>query len=428
MSSRKIFQCDVAVVGAGMAGLSAARALEQQGFACRVIEARDRVGGRVHTNYRDGRVIVETGAEFLCHDMTELKALVLEAGLALSPRHEAGDQLIAAKNEEPVRLTGGASGKDRPSASDMAALIGSADCSMKELIRRHLPDAEEALAVSSSMSELLSVNVDRLSAMAVTDIRRRYLSTQSDLQLHVPGGIETVAREMAGGLNNPVLLGNPVRSIALEGGVVRVLADRLELHARALVLAIPPPVVQRIAFAPALPPDVVKALDSYVAGSMIKIVLAYETPFWREAGLSGDVLFVDPYAINVSDASFEEDGQGRLVMFVGASTADDWALKTQSERTRLTLELLESALGPQASTPLWINEGVWVAESWSGGGYNAQVLLGGLPNAAEVLRDAEYRSMVFAGSEIAPQFPTLIEGAIRSGREAAIRVANLLER
>lgn len=114
MSSRKIFQCDVAVVGAGMAGLSAARALEQQGFACRVIEARNRVGGRVHTNYRDGRVIVETGAEFLCHDMTELKALVLGAGLALSPRHEAGDQLIAAKNEEPVRLIGGASGK-RPS-------------------------------------------------------------------------------------------------------------------------------------------------------------------------------------------------------------------------------------------------------------------------------------------------------------------------
>jgi monoamine oxidase len=428
MSSREIVHCDVVIIGAGMSGLSAAHELEQLGFDCRVIEARDRVGGRVQTNRREGGIVVESGAEFLCHDMTELKALVLEAGLTLSPRHETGDALIAVKHEKPLRLTDGAAGKERPTADEMAALIGSDDCSMAELIQRRFPDAEEALAVCSSMSELLSVDVDRLSAMAVAEIRRRYLSTQSDLQLHVPGGLETVARRLAVALKHPVLLGHPVRTIAFEDDGVRVFADQLELNARALVLAVPPPVVQRIAFTPALPQDVRTALDSYIPGSMIKTVLAYATPFWREDGLSGDVLFVDPYAVNVSDASFEEEGTGRLVVFVGASTADDWACKTPSDRSQLTLALLEGALGPKAATPLWMNEGHWVADPWSAGGYNAQVALGGPPNAAELLRNVEHWSMVFAASEIAPAFPNTVEGAVRSGRHAATRVAAMLKR
>jgi monoamine oxidase len=173
----------------------------------------------------------------------------------------------------------------------------------------------------------------------------------------------------------------------------------------------------------AVPIIVQEAINSFIAGDMIKISLIFRKPFWRDSGYQGAFQSVEFQGITAVDGSDSTVAYGRLILFIGADQARRLAKVPESNRQTFALELIEKAFPGAKNQFLEYTEGVWVNHPWSGGGYNSYVKYGGNFNAASVLRD--YNSdIVFAGSEIAEVFPGYMDGAIRSGMRTAMKLLN----
>ncbi|EWG97793.1 FAD-dependent oxidoreductase [Halomonas sp. BC04] len=165
---------------------------------------------------------------------------------------------------------------------------------------------------------------------------------------------------------------------------------------------------------------------------MVKTTLVYRDAFWREVVGSSfkdsieTIVSLEPEGVTAIDASRAEEGLGRLVVFTGGSPGHALARGNDAERQAFAVNLVSRALGSAAERPLSVTHGVWAQSPWCGGGYNAYISYGGVPDAADRLR-AIRGSVIFACSEIAERFPGYMEGALNAGRAAATTVIRELD-
>jgi monoamine oxidase len=244
------------------------------------------------------------------------------------------------------------------------------------------------------------------------------------------GGTRPVAeglRDLAIAAGAQVRLGAPVRSIAQDDDGVTVRADgQSEVRAARCVVAVPPTLASRIAYEPALPAPRDQLTQRMPGGSVIKFHVVYDRPWWRDEGLSGQVLAVGDL-IDVTFDGSPPDGSAGVItgFFEGAQAIAAEALGEDGRRAHL-LALLARALGPAAEHPMAYVDRSWAAEPWTRGCYGAHLPPGAWTQLGPFLRPPVGR-LHWAGTETAERWSGYIDGAIGSGDRAAAEVHAALD-
>lgn len=393
---------DVVVVGAGFAGISAALALQDAGLTVEVIEARNRVGGKVSSGRDQLGMIVDTGGQWVTEEMTVVMGLIDRYGLTLVEPHRPDDYRIhPSGSAERV--------SDLYEEISAAGGPGSIGAAIRRLPEEHQP------GVRSIMQGVWCQDPDDVSAAFVAAMSGITEIEGEELQYFVAESIHTLAIRMAADLRTPIRLG--VRAAAIRRADNRVAVETTDatIEARHVLVAIPPQVVPAIRFTPPLEPDVASACSSFRAGDVTKILLRYEAPFWSGAGLS----FAEPTGMYVTSMSVDSPA---LVVFMGGPLAARARSLGTEGRRRFVLGTLADALGDQALEPVSYLEQDWPPDQLGAGGYCSVIGVGGRLDAIDVLRSGSSH-VTFASTELATSYPGYIEGAIVAGREAAARVA-----
>ncbi len=438
---------DVVIVGAGAAGLTAANELRKAGLSVVVLEARDRVGGRLWTDVIEGAML-EIGGQWVSPDQDALIDTLAELGLETYSRYRDGDSVYIGPDGTAARFTGevfpvspetervigeiterldamvAEIDPDRPWAHPRAAEWDA--ISWDAWLRAQTDDDEAvrnlAFATGSAMLTKPTHAFSLLQSLLMAASAGSYsnlVDADFILDKRVVGGLQQVPLLLAERLGDDVLLGRPVRELAWEesGGVTAV-TDDVTVRARFAILALAPVLYPRISFVPPLPRLQQQMHQHISMGFVIKVHAVYDRPFWREQGLSGTAF--SPYELSheAYDNSNHGDSRGTLVGFVSDRNADDLFRLSAAERKERILESLSHYYGPEAKNPLVYYESDWGAEEWTRGAYAASFDLGGLSRYGADLR-TPVGPIHFACSDLAGAGYQHVDGAIRMGRLAA---------
>jgi monoamine oxidase len=444
----------VAIVGAGLAGLTAARTLRRRGRSVVVLEARDRVGGRTLNHRIAGGEVVDLGAAFVGPTQDRIKALAKAVGVREFPTYNEGQNVQLFKG---VRSTYPADGlpTDPGVVADLGVLF-----SLDNLAREvgvaapwNSPRAAEldSQTLETWMQANLTTETGKLALQAAVqpnwgaeprDLSLLYvlfyiasagnagnpgslvrlISTPGGAQeSRLEGGAQLIALRMAKALGRRVELGVPVRAITQKGGRVKVEADGLTVHARHAIVAVPPTLSGNIEYHPALPPKRAQLVQRMPQGSLIKCEAVYERPFWREAGLSGQAVSDTPPCRTTFDSSPRDGRPGVLLGFAGGGDARALQGRPAAQRRQAVLGNFADYYGDQALKPRSYLEQDWSREVWTRGcpvGYTAPGVL--LEYGAALRRPVG--RVHWAGTETADYWAGYMDGAVRSGIRAAREV------
>jgi monoamine oxidase len=393
----------VVIVGAGFAGLAAADVLRAGGVEVTVLEARDRIGGRVWSVPFAGG-LVERGAEFILPGNTAVESLarrfdlpLVRKGTPYGRREPRGTEAVSRTELEAVfdRI---AAGEAPPEAETVAEAI-------------------EGLALEPRMAAVIRARIEVSMGHPADDLRSEVLgegaATFGDFDSYtIGGGNAELAHALAGQLGGAVHLSSPVRRLRWGDHGVTVGIDGGELDAHAAVIAVPTAPLSEISFEPPLHGPTAEALASVRYGENAKLFVALRAP-------------IPPSAImSVRDRYWsytQLDPNGEPAPFVTAYTGTIGAVEAladSAEPTRWIEEL--AALRPE----LELNREVallstWHDDPWVRGSYSARSL-------SSPLRDTELSKPIgplyFAGEHTAGDWHGLMEGALRSGQRAARQV------
>jgi len=441
---------DVVVVGAGAAGLTAANELRKAGLSVVVLEARDRVGGRLWTDVVDGAML-EIGGQWVSPDQEALKETIAELGLETYSRYRDGDSVYIGRDGERRRFTGEIFPVAPETEKEIVRLIELLDAMVAEVDPdrpwEH-PDAEAldrisfeawleeqtddqeardniALFIAGAMLTKPAYAFSALQALLMAASAGSFTNlVDADyiLDERVVGGLQQVPLLLAERLGDDVITGQPVTEVHWSDDGVRVVTDEgLEVRARFVVLAHAPILYPWIEFQPPLPRLKQQMHQHLSMGFVIKVHAVYDRPFWREQGLSGTAF--SPYELSheAYDNTNHGDERGTLVGFVSDRNADDLFRVSAEERKERILESLSHYFGPEAKSPLVYFESDWGAEEWTRGAYAASFDLGGLHRYGADLR-TPVGPIHFACSDMAGAGYQHVDGAIRMGRLVAANI------
>lgn len=408
---------DVAIIGAGFAGISAARTLQRGGATVVVLEAQTEVGGRVRsTRAEDGR-IYELGGQFFSRKMARLLDLIEETGLSICDVVQGEASLSVSRGRVLRYQTEGSLTSDfwdRLKAAQPDAFV-----SMDAwLISQNLEPDVLALQ-RSGVEELWCRDPADLSLASIqTSLPFGHDPSENDLELYCAEGLGTLATILARELGPSLHLNTPVSSVDRDAEGFLLTTRVGSVRAERLIFAASPVVLNNIEWKSPEDRWLSGFHSQFAPGQMRKIVLRYDLPFWRERGLDCIVQFDDPTGVSAIDASPGSGEAALLVVFAGGRTAAGWSAKDDSEVIERVFDLLEPVIGDAVRHPLTVINTDWTDHPWVGGGYNAAVRpwTGDDPLSR---MSKNHRGLFFAVAEIAPRYRGYIEGAIQSGISTA---------
>lgn len=441
----------VVVIGAGLAGLSAARELTAGGADVVVLEARDRVGGRLEGGSIAGHP-VELGGTWIGEGHTRMYGLVDELGLqTFRTWNDEGRILIELAGKRSL-LDGhkGATPKLGPlPLADLAQglarfgrLVRSVDPARPWAHpRAHELDGQtfetwvRRTMRTSAGRAYFRVMTEAVFAGDTTDVSLLhalfYTASNADLETllavdegaqqdRVVGGSVLVAERLADGLD--IRLRTPVEAVAQSCSGVVVTTRSGESHAAdQVVVAVPPTLAGHLRYDPLLPAWRDQLTQRLPAGTVAKTFAAYPTPFWRADGLNGQVAADRGPVKVVFDVSPPGGEIGVLLGFVEGGDARRWQRLSASDRRGAVLDRLADYFGPRAADPVEYVEKDWTGEEFTRGCYGAHFAPGVWTAFGEALRPPVGR-VHWAGSEYAVEWHGYMEGAVRSGIATAADV------
>jgi monoamine oxidase len=406
----------VVVAGAGFAGLMAAYRIVQAGHEAVVLEARDRVGGRVWSQELvpgDPRTVIERGAEFVLDGYDLMRAVLDELGLGLADtvmsyyqrEYRVPDPAGQAAGQTPGGAVAGCA-----AAVAAAAASAAPGTPLAGVVAGW--EGSPALAAYLSRVEVTSgVGAGVLAASAVSDITAGFGGRPS---WRVAGGNQRVARELAARLGTSVVRrSSPVRSIEQDHAGVRVRTDDGEAAGDAAIVAVPMAVLRGLPFSPPLPEAHRRAwrraglahnaklhvpLTRAAAPSAVQSVPG-KFWTWTAADATGQVQPV------VHAFGGTEEGLAALAVADGPAA---WASRVAALRGELALDTGRALLT------------TWNDDPWAGESYSA--LTTTVADGDDEILAAPAGRIHFAGEHTAGDWAGLMEGALRSGERAAREV------
>jgi len=372
-------QTEYCVVGAGFAGLSAARRLQDRGHAIALLEARDRVGGRVWNRSAADGTVVSVGGTWLGQRQDRMFALCREFGLEPYPQYEQGDTIM--------HLDGANRRYRGIPKVDLFTLIslGLAFWRLDRMVKRlpidepwkasraraldsqtlgawlgspwNVPSALARKLIDTTMTTLFCVDPDEVSLLGSFVLARGggsfdYFVDATNTETHlVDGGAPELAIRLAAKLGDALHLSSPVRRISQTGAGVEIVSDRLTVEARRVIVAVPPLLASRIEYEPMLPPAHSQLLRRMLSGAALRGVTIYDEPFWRNDGLSGMSVAPDLPVPVALDQSPRSGKPGILSSYMFGPQAITAATLEPAERRDIWLRALAARYGSKALSP-----------------------------------------------------------------------------
>ena len=452
---------DVVVVGAGLAGLTAARQVVTSGRSALVLEARDRVGGRVLSHSLAGGAYSELGGMFTGPTQDHIQALASDVGVGLYPTYNTGNNVFVGgdgrREEFPSDTPLGTAPADPLVAPDIALAVTQLDEMAKEIdvdapwsaphaqewdrqtldtwLRAHTSGNDEFMAVTSAATEAifgcepgelsLLFTVFYLAASGNEDnqgtFERNFNTKDGAQERRFAGGTHLIPQRVAAQLGNRVVLNAPVRRIDQSASGVTVHSDAGVVNASRVIVAIPPTLAGRIFYEPALPPLRDQLTQRMPQGSLMKFEAVYPTPFWRAKGLTGQVVSENGPVKVTFDVSPESGNPGIMMGFIGGHEARDWEQRSAASRRDAVLTQFAHFFGDEALNPRDVVEFNWSTEVWNRGCPVAVLGPGTLVDFGTELRKPVER-IHWAGTETSTYWNGYMDGAVRSGKRAAAEV------
>ncbi len=424
---------DVIVIGAGLSGLVCATRLVAGGARVRVLEARDRVGGRL-LGVAAGDGVFDLGGQWWTAGQARLAALADELGVARVRQFRDGGSILAVEPAGPPRSLPGrlfdalARGRRLAALSRMIARAGAGDApaawdrdSLGAWLEREVPDVglRTHVAVHCEMTFAADPHelslLDYLTQLGATGGHGDpFDGNTGDEHRFVPGAHALPAR-LAAALGDRVTLATAVRAVDDTGAGVQVVTDTATLRASHVVLALPPAAARTIAVSPALPAAVTAAVTATRPGPVVKCVAVYDRAFWRDDGRSGEA-YLRPGLVRATVDACTPDGVPALAAFIVAAGAAAWS---DASSPAVVAADLARLYGAAAASPTAFAFHDWGCDAWSHG------CVAGLPpgarSAGAAWRGPHGRIHV-AGTEAAERWPGFMEGAIDAAERTAAAI------
>lgn len=442
-------EADVVVVGAGFAGLLAAKKITDAGRTVVVLEARDRVGGRVHNqDIGDGKV-VEMGGQWIGPGQDRMYALAEELRVGTFPSYDTGDTIAILRGKRyrfagdlprmnPLVLADLAQGVtrleraarriplDRPWEAPNAKTLDSQ--TLETWIRRVFKTERARVLIRLYIKAIFAAETENLSLLAALFYVRSGKSFDTLVRFdrgaqqdRLVGGSQILAIKLAERLGGAVELESPVRRIDQSRAAVRIESDRLTIEARRVVVGLPPALAGRIVYDPPLPGYRDQLTQRVPQGSVVKVNAIYDRPFWRDDGLKGQAGDPDSLVSFTADNTPPDGTPGVLVGFMEGNEARAYGREDAVERRKMVIESLVNFWGPKAATPIDYYERDWSAEEWTRGCYGGHFPPGVWTAYGPALKEPIGR-IHWAGTETAAEWNGYMDGAVESGERAAAEV------
>jgi monoamine oxidase len=449
-------EADVVVVGAGLAGLSAARELQDHGHEVLVLEARDRLGGRVYDHVLTNGGVIELGGQYCTpsrfqtvanHAIAELAGTI--AG-GLEETHDDGRKLLHFGGRtrrykgtipplRPAGLVDFALARRRLArvAADIPTAAPWSAPNARQLDRVTVGDwasrtmrTDAGRALFRMATEaILAADPDEVPMLHLTSYLARngsltaMLTTSGGAQSHrIRGGPQALATALAEPFASSVLTRAAVSRIEWSDSSVTVHHTEGTVRAREVIVAVPPPLAARIAYEPALPAARDHLTQRMPQGAAIKLVAIYNEPFWREQRLSGQAALDRGEIRVIFDHSPLEADVGALAGYALGAGAFQLSRASAQQRRAALVDVLAHLFGPRARRLESYIECDWVNDPWARGGYNCYTTPATLTTLGQHL-GAPLGPLHWAGTETARHGFGSMSGAVLSGRRAAAEVS-----
>lgn len=454
-SNESAGSADVVIIGAGFAGLAAARALTQSGASVIVLDGRDRVSGRAYSEAVDLGGWVDMGAQWLAPTQKRVLALAKEVGAKTFSSYIDGKGVLLVGGKRStftMTPTEEYSGLTEEETSDSVDAFAKLDAMAAEVPKDapwSAPKAREwdSITLATWMDQNMKTAAGKATmrifilgyqACEPADISLLHIlfyirsgggfeSLHRDgIAYRVEGGTVEIAKGIAKNLGDAIRLKTTVWTIDQSApNKVRVVTDKGTFTAKRVIVACAPSMANLLNYVPDLPPSRMQFTQRVPMGSSIKCHLVYPTPFWRAKGMSG-IVASDSTPISFTFDNTPPSGSpGILAAFYEGQHSREFAMKPEAEIRRVLVENIVEFFGPEAAKPAQVFIKIWDADPWARGCFSGIMAPSVWTDYPGAIRQPVGR-IHWAGTETATEWYAYLEGAVQSGERAAQEVSDKL--